>query len=116
MIKSIDRIFLLFSLYFLQLKSQISQIDQNGYNAFCDEFLYHFFHLSPFLFSPWTLLICVINSPTRAKIRQHGYTDGGEAGKQNQRYRVIYDKIIDTRISVRLYNILPCGRKVPWIG
>ena len=39
MIKSI-KIFLLFSLYFISAaKSQISQIDHNGYNPFCDETL-----------------------------------------------------------------------------
>ena len=40
MIKSITN-FIFF--IFQQLKSQISQIDQNGYNAFCDETL----HMQP---------------------------------------------------------------------
>ena len=39
MIKSITN-FLIISFIFQQLKSQISQIDQNGYNAFCDETLH----------------------------------------------------------------------------
>ena len=39
--KKVSQIFLLFSLQmiFQQLKSQISEIDQNGYNPFCDETL-----------------------------------------------------------------------------
>ena len=39
MIKSITN-FLIISFIFQQLKSQISQIDQNGYNTFCDETLH----------------------------------------------------------------------------
>ena len=39
MIKSITNFLLIFFI-FQQLKSQISQIDQNGYNAFCDETLH----------------------------------------------------------------------------
>ena len=42
MIKSITNFLIIFFI-FQQLKSQISQIDQNGYNAFCDETL----HLLP---------------------------------------------------------------------
>ena len=38
MIKSITNFLIIFFI-FQQLKSQISQIDQNGYNAFCDETL-----------------------------------------------------------------------------
>ena len=38
MIKSITNVLIIFFI-FQQLKSQISQIDQNGYNAFCDETL-----------------------------------------------------------------------------
>ena len=38
MIKSITHFLIIFFI-FQQLKSQISQIDQNGYNAFCDETL-----------------------------------------------------------------------------
>ena len=38
MIKSITNFLIIFFI-FQQLKSQISQIDQNGYNAFCDEIL-----------------------------------------------------------------------------
>ena len=41
MIKSITN-FLIILFIFQQLKSQISQIDQNGYNAFCDETLHVF--------------------------------------------------------------------------
>ena len=41
MIKSITN-FLIIVFIFQQLKSQISQIDQNGYNAFCDETLHLF--------------------------------------------------------------------------
>ena len=41
MIKSITN-FLIIFIIFQQLKSQISQIDQNGYNAFCDETLHLF--------------------------------------------------------------------------
>ena len=41
MIKSITNFLIIFFI-FQQLKSQISQIDQNGYNTFCDETL-HFF-------------------------------------------------------------------------
>ena len=40
MIKSITN-FLIFFI-FQQLKSQISKIDQNGYNPFCDETLHIF--------------------------------------------------------------------------
>ena len=36
MIKSITNVLIIFSIY-PQLKSQISQIDQNGVNPFCDE-------------------------------------------------------------------------------
>ena len=39
MIKSITNFLIIFFI-FQQLKSQISQIDQNGYNAFCDETLH----------------------------------------------------------------------------
>ena len=39
MIKSITNFLINFCI-FQQLKSQISQIDQNGYNAFCDETLH----------------------------------------------------------------------------
>ena len=39
MIKSIANFLIIFFI-FQQLKSQISQIDQNGYNAFCDETLH----------------------------------------------------------------------------
>ena len=39
MIKSITN-FLITFFIFQQLKSQISQIDQNGYNAFCDETIF----------------------------------------------------------------------------
>ena len=39
MIKSITNFLIIFFI-FKQLKSQISQIDQNGYNAFCDETLH----------------------------------------------------------------------------
>ena len=45
MIKSIKK-FLIFFI-FQQLKSQISQIDQNGYNAFCDETLHMYTMLLP---------------------------------------------------------------------
>ena len=38
MIKSITNFRIIFCI-FQQLKSQISQIDQNGYNPFCDETL-----------------------------------------------------------------------------
>ena len=38
MIKSITNFLIIFFI-FQQLKSQISQIDQNGYNVFCDETL-----------------------------------------------------------------------------
>ena len=38
MIKSITNFLIIFFI-FQQLKSQISQIDKNGYNAFCDETL-----------------------------------------------------------------------------
>ena len=38
MIKSIKNFLTIFFI-FQQLKSQISQIDQNGYNTFCDETL-----------------------------------------------------------------------------
>ena len=41
MIKSITNFLIIFFI-FQQLKSQISQIDQNGYNAFCDETLHMF--------------------------------------------------------------------------
>ena len=41
MIKSITNFLIIFFI-FQQLKSQISQIDQNGYNAFCDETLHIF--------------------------------------------------------------------------
>ena len=47
MIKSITNFLIIFFI-FQQLKSQISQIDQNGYNAFCDETL-HMFILSIFV-------------------------------------------------------------------
>ena len=39
MIKSITNFLIIFFI-FQQLKSQISQIDQNGYNVFCDETLH----------------------------------------------------------------------------
>ena len=39
MIKSITPFLIIFFI-FQQLKSQISQIDQNGYNPFCDETLH----------------------------------------------------------------------------
>ena len=39
MIKSVTNFLIIFFI-FQQLKSQISQIDQNGYNAFCDETLH----------------------------------------------------------------------------
>ena len=39
MIKRITHFLIIFFI-FQQLKSQISQIDQNGYNAFCDETLH----------------------------------------------------------------------------
>ena len=39
MIKSITNFLIIFFI-FQQLKSQISQIDQNGYNTFCDETLH----------------------------------------------------------------------------
>ena len=39
MIKSITNFLIIFFI-FQQLKAQISQIDQNGYNAFCDETLH----------------------------------------------------------------------------
>ena len=41
MIKSIIYFLIIFCI-FQQFKSQISQIDQNGYNAFCDETLHLF--------------------------------------------------------------------------
>ena len=41
MIKSITNFLIIFFI-FQQLKSQISQIDQNGYSAFCDETLHMF--------------------------------------------------------------------------
>ena len=41
MIKSITN-FLIILFTFQQLKSQISQIDQNGYNLFCDKILHVF--------------------------------------------------------------------------
>ena len=40
MIKSITNFLIIFFI-FQQLKSQISQIDQNGYNTFCDETLHN---------------------------------------------------------------------------
>ena len=43
MIKSITNVLIIFFI-FQQLKSQISQIDQNGYNPFCDKTL-HIFQL-----------------------------------------------------------------------
>ena len=43
MIKSITNFLIIFFI-FQQLKSQISQIDQNGYNAFCDETLHLMSH------------------------------------------------------------------------
>ena len=39
MIKSITNFLIIFFI-FQQLKSKISHIDQNGYNAFCDETLH----------------------------------------------------------------------------
>ena len=47
MIKSITHFLIIFFI-FQQLKSQISQIDQNGYNPFCDETLqiYNPYHLA----------------------------------------------------------------------
>ena len=45
MIKSITNFLIIFFI-FQQLKSQISQIDQNGYNAFCDETI-HFVSWEP---------------------------------------------------------------------
>ena len=41
MIKSITHFLIIFFI-FMQLKSQISQIDQNGVNPFCDETLHIF--------------------------------------------------------------------------
>ena len=46
MIKSITHCLIIFS-KFQQLKSQISQIDQNGYK-FCDEILHLSYHISLF--------------------------------------------------------------------
>ena len=45
MIKSITN-FLIIFFVFQQLKSQISQIDQNGYNPFCDETLHKYIFLA----------------------------------------------------------------------
>ena len=39
MIKSITNFLIMFFI-FQQLKTQISKIEQNGYNPFCDEFLH----------------------------------------------------------------------------
>ena len=55
MIKSIKN-FLIIFLIFQQLKSQISKIYPNGYNLFCDETLYIFFHSV-------LLTLCVLRSP-----------------------------------------------------
>ena len=48
MIKSITNFLIIFFI-FQQLKSQISQIDQNGYNAFCDETLQLFLFVLTFI-------------------------------------------------------------------
>ena len=42
MIKSITNFLIIFFI-FQQLKSEISQIDQNGYNAFCDDETLHIY-------------------------------------------------------------------------
>ena len=51
MIKSITNFLIIFFI-FQQLKSQISQIDQNGYNAFCDETLHLFNYVIPIQNTP----------------------------------------------------------------
>ena len=42
MTKSITNFLIVFCIFW-QLKSQISQIDQNGYNPFCDEYNTYFY-------------------------------------------------------------------------
>ena len=69
MIKSITNFLIIFFI-FQQLKSQISQIDQHGYNAFCDETL----HIS----SKVTDNFCVkdkpkINKPPKYSIAGKGF-------------------------------------------
>ena len=63
MIKSITNFLIIFFI-FQQLKSQISQIDQNGYNAFCDETL-HIYRQYPIhcsaLFMAWLVEHCSVD-------------------------------------------------------
>ena len=60
MIKSITNFLIIFFI-FQQLKSQISQIDQNGYNAFCDETLHMYLKfLKPFEFTLGLADCCVM--------------------------------------------------------
>ena len=50
MIKSITNFLIIFFI-FQQLKSQISQIDQNGYNAFCDETLHIYIYIHTLIYT-----------------------------------------------------------------
>ena len=59
MIKSITNFLIIFFI-FQQLKSQISQIDQNGYNAFCDETLQ--IYIATDYSCPWRKEKCAANS------------------------------------------------------